>query len=156
MDFIISNQKNISVKLQRLLMIMVAIIVASMTITACWDDENDEDGEENGNGGGGVAGKRIKTTLQTDASGKTSRGERTYNNDGSLNRIDYYDSSSSRTSYQINTNNPDGTPNKWEDFNTSGNSVVFYTYDANKKPLKGEGTIGTLPLTYDFTFQNGR
>ena len=44
MDFIISNQKRLSVKLQRLLMIMVAIIVASMTITACHDDENDEDG----------------------------------------------------------------------------------------------------------------
>jgi len=45
MDYIISNQKSISVKLQRLLMIMVAIIVASMTITACLEDENGENGE---------------------------------------------------------------------------------------------------------------
>jgi len=62
MDFIISNQKSISVKLQRLLMLMAAIMMALVTFTACLEDENDENGEDGGNGGG-VSGKRLKSYI---------------------------------------------------------------------------------------------
>jgi len=41
------NPKRMSVQIQRLLMMMVAVIVASMTVTACLDDKNDENSEEN-------------------------------------------------------------------------------------------------------------
>jgi len=43
MNTIKVNKKRMSVQIQRLLMMMVAIIVASMTVTACLEDENSED-----------------------------------------------------------------------------------------------------------------
>ena len=153
--------KRTSVQPQRLLMMMATILMAFATLTACDDifgDKTDENGkeEEGGNGGGGVSGKRLKTTLITEASGEIHRGEHTYNNDGSLKRVDWYDASSKLISYDIYTNNTDGTHNKWENFNTHGNQVLVFTYDSNKKPLKAEGTIGEGPLIYEYTFQNGR
>jgi hypothetical protein len=161
MDLMNVNLKSISVKLQRLLMIMAAIVMALVTFSAC-DDENakeDENGE-NGNGSGSVAGQRVKTILITEASGAIQRGENTYNNDGALTRVDWYDASSTRIAYDIYTNNPDGTHNKWESFGADGNQVIVFTYDANKKPLKAEGTIhnslGVHPLAYDYTYQGGR
>jgi len=153
-----SKRTGVKFSFQSMLMLMAAIMMALVTLTACpVDDENDDPDEiENGENGnnGGVAGKRIKSTIITEEGGETRTGDFTYNSDGTLNRIDWNDS------YSIFTNNPDGTYAKWEDINTYGEMVMVYSYDANKKPLKAEGTIknsaGTSPVTYDFTFQNGR
>ena len=159
-----------------LLMLIASMIVASMTFTACDgdepkkddetvipkennDDENGENGDNNG-GGGNVSEIRLKSTLITGADGEIQRGEYTYNSDGSANRTDWYDGSSKQISYDIFTNNPDGTYHQWENFNTDGDMVMVYTYDDNKKPLKAEGTIynslGEHPITYAYTFKNGR
>jgi len=143
-----------------MLMLMAAIMMALVTLTACpVDDENEDDPDEieNGENGnnGGVAGKRIKSTIITEAGGETRTGNYTYNSDGTLKRIDW-----SSGAYEIITSNSDGTIAKWEDFNTHGNAVLVYSYNNNKKPLKAEGTIinsaGTSPITYDFSYQNGR
>jgi len=162
MDFIISNQKRMSVKLQRLLMIMVAIIVASMTITACWDDENDEDGEENGNGGGGVAGKRIKKWEQTTGpTDEVIRYEVTYSSNGY--RSDGYNAQSKFSGALVYICNSDGLINKVEGYD-SGNKlgqVTTYSYDSNKKPVKAQSVtiingVEYNAFTIDYTFQNGR
>ena len=157
------NKKRMSVQIQRLLMMMVAIIVASMTVTACLEDENsEENNEENGgNGGGGISGKRLKTTVTTSGTMEPFRGEYTYNSDGTLKRIDYYDVSTSKLSrYTVITSNSDGTVAKEELFDTWGDWVINYTSWDNKRPLKAEGysTAGgvKIPVTFDFTYQNGR
>jgi len=166
MESIKLNQKRMSVQIQRLLMMMVAIIVASMTVIACSEDENsDENNEENGgNGGGGVvAGKRLKSYIVSSPE-NTTRSEYSYNNDGTLKRIDnYYHESSKLFQYVIVTSNSDGTVAKQEQYlvDVSLITVWNFSYDANKKPLKRQGTssmdgveIGTS--TVDYTFQNGR
>jgi len=76
MDTIKENKKRISVQIQRLLMMMVAIIVASMTITACLEDENEND-DENGNGGaqtGTYTGEKDGTKFTL----KITKGANTY------------------------------------------------------------------------------
>ena len=158
--------KRMSVQMQRLLMMMATIMMAFATLTACdiLEDNNDENGkeEEGGNGGGGVSGKRLKTILHTsgpiDGIYKT---EYSYDNDGSLKRIDYYDEHSKLTGYTINTSNPDGTWAKYEMYLPNGtlDTDMHYTYDSNKKPIKGQGTLyhaGGNTQTIDYTFQNGR
>ena len=144
---------NVKFSMKRLLMSMTAIMMAMVTFTACEilnpkdDDENDDNG--------GVAGKRLKSTIITEDGGEIQSGQYTYNSDGTLKRIDW-----NSGAYDIYTSNPDGTYQKWENFNTNGDMVLVYSYDNNKKPLKAEGTIknsaGTFPITYDFTYQNGR
>ena len=144
---------NIKFSMKRLLMSMIAIMMAMATFTACEvlnpkdDDENDDNG--------GVAGKRLKSTIITEDGGEIQSGQYTYNSDGTLKRIDW-----NNGDYQIITSNSDGTWAKVENFNTNGDMVLVYSNDANKKPLKAEGTIkssnGTSPITYDYTFQNGR
>jgi len=141
-----------------MLMLMAAIMMALVTLTACpVDDENEDDPDEIENGSnGGVAGKRLKSTVITEAGGETQTGNYTYNSDGTLKRIDW-----NSGAYDIYTSNPDGTYQKWENFNTHGDMVLVYSsYNENKKPLKAEGTIinsaGTFPITYDFSYQNGR
>ena len=157
-----SKRTSVKFSFQSMLMLMAAIMMALVTLTSCDKDEDpsdDPDEIENGNNGG-VAGKRIQSSLMTEASGDIQRLEFTYNSDGTLNREDVYDGSSKRISYTIYTNNPDGTYAKMENFATDGDQVLVYTYGANKKPLKAEGTVknsaGTFPVTYDYTFQNGR
>ena len=139
-------------------------MMALVTFTSCDEDEDpneDPDEIENGNNGG-VAGKRIKTVLQTTGPmDGTVRSEFTYNSDGTLKRGDYYDSSSKLLQYEICTANSDGTHAKGETHNSDGSlfMVLNYTYDANKKPLKAEGTLysnGEQPIKYDYTFENGR
>ena len=165
MDFIISNQKRMSVKLQRLLMIMVAIIVASMTITACWDDEDDENGDGNGNSGGGVAGKRIKSWVITcskpvDGIVKT---DYSYNSDGTLRRTDGYDSSSKLYMYTIFTSNSDGMWEKYvQHYETMPLRVEFnFSYNSNKILQKCQfntfsGGVLVQTANIDYTFENGR
>jgi hypothetical protein len=160
------QKERMSVQMQRLLMMMATIMMAFATLTACdiLEDNNDENGkeEEGGNGGGGVSGKRIKTQLITNTSGTIQRGEYTYNNDGSIKRSEWYDASSKMYCYINSTNNPDGSINKEETFypDTDMTQVLNYTYDANKKYKKAEGAVETMgqkiPITFNFTFQNGR
>jgi hypothetical protein len=160
MDLKNVNLKSISVKLQRLLMIMAAIMMALVTFTAC--DENESDADENGNGGG-VAGKRLKSYIVSSPE-NVVRSEYSYNDDGTLKRIDNYDHVSSKLfQYVIITSFDDGTMAKQEQYLTDFSFVTVWNFsnDANKKPLKREGTtsmdgiiIGTS--TADYTFQNGR
>ena len=130
----------------------------TVTITATTKSGNKSDNitlTVKANGSSGVEGKRIKSTIITEEGGETRTGNYTYNSDGTLKRIDW-----SNDTYVIFTNNSDGTWAKWEDKDTYGEMVMVYSYDANKKPLKAEGYIknnaGTSPVTYDFTFENGR
>jgi len=142
---------------KRFLYLMVAFIAAAMTLAACVESDENE-GNENGNGG--FSGKRIKSTFITEADGKTQKGEHTYNKDGMLVREDWVYSWTSAKIYDVYTNNPDGTHAKWENFNEHGEQVLVYSYDANKKPIKAEGTIknsnGTHPITYEMTWESGR
>ena len=144
---------------------MAAIMMALVTLTSCDEDEDpsdDPDEIENGNNGG-VAGKRIKTQLQTTGPMEGSiRVEWTYNSDGSIKRQDLYDASSKLVSYEIWTSNSDGTIAKDEMYDSNNNLLQYmnYSYDANKKPLKGQGEMysGSVAVTwtYDYTYQNGR
>ena len=168
METIKLNPKRMSVQIQRLLIMMVAIIVASMTITACLEDENsDENNEENGgNGGGGVAGKRLKSSLTTcSAPGfVNSRSELTYNSDGTVKRSDTYDASSSKLlNYFINTNNPDGTFGKvvmYESDNTKVMEDTYY-YNSNKTIQKFlsayfQNGVKVQTVIHEFTYDNRR
>jgi len=158
MDFIISNQKRLSVKLQRLLMIMVAIIVASMTITACLEDENGEDPDDNGNSGGGVAGKRLKGYEQTSSKPEHYlKMEYSYNSDGTLNRVNQYDKASTLVQYFIYTNNPDGTLSRMVLKNENYETVYEYFYNSNKTLQKAQVLFsGILYGNIEYTFENGK
>ena len=140
----------------------MAACMAAMTFAACIEAPANPDngGGDNGGDDGGVSGKRVKSELITDADGKTQKGDYTYNNDGMLVRIDWKYSWTSAKIYDVFTNNSDGTTAKWENYNEYGNQVLTYSYDSNKKPIKATGTItnseGTVPVTYDITWQNGR
>jgi hypothetical protein len=155
---------SVNKSLRRMLRMMAVVLTALMTITACVTEDEDVIGDDddggNGGGGGGVAGKRIKTMLETDASGVTTRSEYIYNSNGSLKQSDTYDKTSTRIRYSTYTYNSNGTLQKWEAFAEYGDEFVVYTHDANKKPLKGEGEIhnslGVHPVSYNYTFQNGR
>ena len=157
-----SKRTGVKFSFQSILMLMAAIMMAFATLTSCDEDEDpseDPDEIENGNNGG-VAGKRIITTL-TESASETFRGDYTYNSNGTLKRIDYYDPSTSKlVRYSITTSNSDGTVAKEELFDTWGDWVFNYSYGSNKKPLKVEGYAITdgikTPVTIDFTFQNGR
>jgi hypothetical protein len=156
------NLRSMSVTLKRLIMTMAAIMMALVTFTACDDENGKDDPDENGNGGG-VAGKRLKSSISINASsGETQRGEFTYNNDGSLKRSDWYDTSSKHYLYINYTNNSDGTISKQESFYTDIDmtQILDFTYDANKKLKKAEGNIRIvseiIPLVMEYTFQNGR
>lgn len=144
---------NVKFTLKRFLVLMAAIM-AAMTFTACPGEDSDPDGGENGSGG--VSGKRIKTVVETSVTGEIQRMEHTYNSNGDLTRIDRYDASSKRVAYWNITNNSDGTWAKTESFAEYGDEVFVYSYDANKKPIKAEGTVNGVPSTYEFTYQNGR
>jgi hypothetical protein len=166
MDSIKVNPKRMSVKLQRLLMFMAAIMMALVTFTACIEDENgDENGGENGNGGG-VAGKRIKSWLLTDETGSYTRTEYTYNSDGSIKQVDQYNSPSNRFQYGVYTNLSDGRFDKTDHFFVSTDmqfmtSKSQFSYDSNKKLQKMQTDTyinGSLSAsqTIDYTFQNGK
>jgi len=165
MDYIISNQKSISVKLQRLLMIMVAIIVASMTITACLEDENGENPDDNGNGGGGVAGKRLKTVVFTCSKplNQFVRVEYSYNSDGTLKRLNHYDNSSKLLSYSDVTNNSDGLSQKAVLYSNDGSVLMIdnFTYNSDKTLKKNQvdyynnGVI-SYTLDYEYKYENGK
>ena len=156
-----SRRTSVKFSFQSMLMLMAAIMMAFATLTSCDEDEDpsdDPDEIENGNNGS-VAGKRLKTwTITYDNS--VSRGEYTYNSDGSLKQVDYYDANSNRVSYDIITNNPDGTTAKSENINPDGNVVTVYTYDPNKKPKSAQSiqhsSMGETSISYTWTFQNGR
>jgi hypothetical protein len=116
-------------------------------------------------GGGGVTGKRIKTILWTSTSPIDGpvRFEHSYNSNGTTKYIDAYDESSRLVIHEIITSNPDGTWAKLEqtDIYSGMLLVLNHTYDANKKPLKHQGTMSlngveTGTTTFDFIFQNGR
>ena len=164
-----SKRTGVKFSFQSMLMLMATIMMALVTLTACpVDDENEDDPDEIENGeNGGVAGKRLKSTVQTTGPIDGSyRSELTYS-DGTLKQSDVFDVSSKLTGYAIYTNNSDGTRNKMEFYDLSNSSepqlahVYTYSYDANKKPLQGKGiyyTNGTQygTVTIDFTFQNGK
>ena len=153
---------SVNKSLRRMLRMMAVVLTALMTIAACATEDDvigDDDGGGDGGGGGGVvAGKRLKTMVQADASGTIIiREEFTYNSDGSQKRVDLYNALSTSVGYNILTNNSDGTIKKDELFTLEVNQVWNYTYDSNKKPLKAEGTIDNkIPASIDYTFQNGR
>ena len=154
--------------LKHILALVAAIMMALVTFTACdvFNPDDDDDEIENGNNGG-VAGKRLKTTVQTTGPIDAAyRQEFSYNSNGELIRCDHYDESSKLLMYHIYTSNPDGTRNKDELYEVSISStepsyIYTYTYDANKKPLQGKGTyywngVATSTVNVDYTFQNGR
>ena len=154
---------------KRLLMMMAAIMMAFATLTSCDEDEDpsdDPDEIENGENGG-VAGKRIKTLLQTTGPADGPyRLEFSYNSDGSIKQVDYYDESSKHVGYNNVTCNADGTVSREKFYWIVGNSSNFelnydwtYTYGSDKKPTKAEivyyyNTVATENIVY--TFQNGR
>ena len=167
------ERKSMSVKtFKRLLMMMAAIMMAFATFTSCNEDEDpsdDPDEIENGDNGnnGGVSGKRLITMVQTTGPiDGPARSEMSYNSDGTVKRVDQYDVSSKLILYTTYTCNSDGTKHKEElyDVSNSSNPQLFYeytySYDANKKPLKAEGTYFlngiNMTVTIDYTFQNGR
>jgi len=172
MDTIKVNQKTknlMSVKFsfQRLLMLITAILVASMTFTACTKDDGNggDDGGDNGGGNGGVAGKRLKSVVTSSNSLKMPddiRSEYSYNNDGTLKRVDHFNNKSKNlVSYEIFTSNSDGTIAKSEQSSQEYFIVFEYSYDANKKPLKckiSQFVEGKLVQTtnVDYTFENGK
>jgi len=164
------TNKRMSVKFsfQRLLTLMTAIMMALVTFTACTKDDGNGDGGDNGGGNGGVSGKRIKSYVVSSSSLKMPddiRAEYSYNNDGTLKRSDFFlNKSTNLISYDIITNNSDGTIAKTEthDLESSTRLVVWeYSYDSNKKPLKGQsstfmdGKVVTTQ-TKDYVFQNGK
>ena len=165
-----SKRTGVKFSFQSMLMLMAAIMMALVTLTACpVDDENEDDPDEIENGeNGGVAGKRIITQLITWATGEIAREEYSYNSDGSLKQIDQYDAASRLVQYSIFTNNPDGTHAKYELYTAVGNTsnlslnqTCYYSYDANKKPQKGEVTfhlpeMQNMSMTFVFSFENGR
>jgi len=154
------ERKRVKFFLKRFMMLLAVIVAAIMTFNACIEDDNegDENGNNgNGNSGGGVSGKRLKTLL-IEYEGNPLRGEYSYNSDGSLKRVDWYDKASKLVSYDVITNNPDGTIAKLvaTSLVDNSNAEMTYFYDFNKKPVKAEGTASGVPYTYTWTFQNGR
>jgi len=156
--------KSVKLLFQCFLMVFVAMI-ASMAMIACGESEGDENGN-NGNGGGNsVTGKRLKSYIVSSPGSEDIRTEYSYNSDGSMKRNDiYYHASSKLFMYEIYTNNPDGTLAKHEQYMVdmpTWKTVWVYFFDANKNPIKREGTsymdnviVGTS--TVENTFQNGR
>ena len=150
-----------SVKLQRLLMLMTAIMMALVTFTACDEDENDGDDD----GEGGVAGKRVKSWVITCSKPVQGivRTDYTYNSDGTLNRTDGYDTSSKLYLYCIFTSNTDGTCAKYvQHYETLPVTVEFtYTYNPNKTLQKykydtfNEGVLEQT-VNVECTYENGK
>ena len=169
-----SKRTGVKFSFKSMLMLMAAIMMALVTLTACpVDDENEDDPDEieNGENGnnGGVAGKRIKTELQTTGTKDDFyRTEWSYNSDGTVKQSDSYNESSKRVEYTTYTNNTDGTIAKEESYELDNSSnfklfyVYNYSYDDNKKPLQMLGSYYDdkgevfLNMTFDFTYQNGR
>jgi len=158
-----NDRRSVRFSLQRLLMLMTAIVMTLVTFTACEELNNNDD--ENGNPeGGGVAGKRLKSYIVSTPDSEDVRSEYSYNSDGTLKRIDnYYNTSSKLLQYVIITNYPDGTVAKQEQHMEDYPMITVwnFTNDSNKKPIKREGStlwdgVLTGTSTYDLTFQNGR
>jgi len=153
------ERKSMSVKtFKRLLMMMVAIMMALVTFTSCDEDEDPRDDPDEIENNGGVAGKRLKIfTENSAANGRISNQESTYNSDGTKKRVDHDDGA-----YQLFTHNSDGTIATMELYrNNSLHQRYIYSYDANKKPKKGEVTFHSpgeenYSITIDYIFQNGR
>jgi hypothetical protein len=153
---------SVKILLQRMMFLMVAIM-ASMALVACLEDEgNDPDDPDNG--GGGISGKRVKTRVRTSTMpiSDWTKMEYSYNSDGTLKQVDWYDASSKLVRKEVITSNPDGTWNKRvaTDYVNGGEVITNFTHDANKKPLKATGTTSVAGVvvtsTIDYTFQNGR
>ncbi|MDR2586570.1 MAG: hypothetical protein LBC84_10220 [Prevotellaceae bacterium] len=156
MNVIISNQRIVSLK--RLLMIMAAIMMALVTFTAC-DDKNakeDENGENGG--GGGAAGKRLKGYEQTSSKPEHYlKTEWSYNSDGTLNRVNHYDKSSTLVQYVTYTNNSDGTPSKMVLHNGGYETEYEYFYNPNKTLQKAQVSFaGNILVNIEYTFENGK
>jgi major membrane immunogen (membrane-anchored lipoprotein) len=157
------NYKSMSVKMQRLFMIIVAIMMALVTFTAC-DEDDENDGDEGNGSGVSVSGKRIKSREQTTGpiGDGPVRADENYNSDGTPKRTDWYDAQSKPAGYDIFTCNPDGTVSKTESYNSSNEltQVTNFSYDSNNKLLKAQGIsyFGSIenPFTYDYTYQNGK
>jgi len=160
--------QRMSIKSQRLLMIMAAMMMALATFIACDGDETDED-DPNGNGGGVNSGKRIKTVLVTfpDEPSMKNWVDYTYSSAGVLERTDQFLTETSRqNSYDIYSYNLDGLVAKIEGYMPSlpeHSSVITYTYDANKKLLKSQFDViynlnpyVASSSTFNFTYLNGR
>ena len=123
---------------------------------------------ESGNSGnsGGVVEKRIKTVVDTSTRPILGpvRNEYSYNDDGTLKRVDIYDESSKRVMYMTYTHNSDGTRVKHEMVDEAyGNTTTAYdySYNADKTLQKVQGTIflGGVAIgsaSHDYTYQNGR
>ena len=162
------NKERMSVQIQRLLMMMVAIIVASMTITACLDDENSDDPDDNGDGGngGGVSGKRLKTTVITCSKPLNQplvRTEYSFNSDGTIKGSEGYDASSKRLFYSVGTNNSDGTIQKTIIYNNDGTVMIeaINSYNSNKTLQKTQNNYfnnGVISFTIDieYKYENGK
>jgi len=159
-----SKRTSVKFSFKSILMLMATIMMALVTLTSCDEDKDpsdDPDEIENG-GNGGVAGKRLKSTVQTSGTlDLFGMEEYTYNSDGTLKRRDY------DTGYTIYTNNADGTLAKLEAYYKSENGkfdLIYewnFSHDTNKKPITMSGTYynnGTpfSNMNWDFTYQNGR
>jgi len=157
----VNRRMSVRLLFRRFLFLIAALIVA-MTFTACpGTDENGDD--QNGNGGG-VAGKRIKTILQTTGPMDAwHRLEWSYNSDGTIKRHDWYDESSKLIMYATFISNTDGTTAKEEGYypDNSRAHLYEYSYDSNKKPKQAKYTyyhngVSYLTQNVEYTFQNGR
>ena len=154
------SSKRMSVKLQRLIMFSATMMMTLMTFTACpLDDEN---GGEDDGGGGGVSGKRLKSTMITCSKPLNQplvRNEYSYNNDGTLSRVDGYDASSKLLYYSDdNTFNSDGTL-ATDVLYEAGGSVMMkstYFYNSNKTLQKIESDCISYTMLQEFTYENGK
>jgi len=153
-----------SVKLQRLLILMTAIMMALVTFTACDEDEN---GEDDPNGNGGVSGKRVKSTLSTcSAPGYVNfRTDITYNSDGTVKRTDTYDPTSSKLLwYCIVTSNSNGTTAKsvlYDQINvgTTLEETFFYNSDKTIQKIQSDtfkDGVKAGTVIWEFTYAYGK
>jgi len=154
------SNKRMTVKLQRVMMLIAAIMMALVTFAACDEDENDGGGDENSNGG--VSGKRFISAEFTCSKPLTQsfvRSELTYNSDGTLNRWSQYDASSKRVSYSDYSNNFDGTVAKSVTYDEGGNVLIEsnYFYNSNKTLQKVESDYNNgYTLLTEYTYENGK
>ena len=164
-----SRKHGTGISIQRLLLLMAAVMMALAAFTACFDeDENNSDPDENGNGGGGgVAGKRLKSMEWTCAKPLNQNFDKTvytYDNDGKITRSDMYQSSK-LAYYDIYTHHPDGTVSKFVTYDANGTVVttfsdITYFYNSDKTLQKIQSTVDNSAYIFtqivEYTYENGK
>ena len=166
-----SRKHGTGISIQRLLLMMAAVMMALAAFTACFDeDENGGDEDGNGNGGGGgisVTGKRLKSMEWTCAKPLNQNFDKqvyTYDSDGKITRSDMYQSSK-LAYYFICTHYPDGTVSKIVTYDANGTVVssmsdYTYVYNSDKTVQKIQYTVNNGAYIYDlffeYTYENGK